>query len=63
MPGRKSSNDKCAGGVDQHEKFKNAAHEHGCDDSEAAFDEIVRKITKAPPPRQDKKSKQKKPRK
>lgn len=35
----------------QVEKFKKAARELGCDDDEKAFDKVLKKITKAPPPK------------
>ena len=44
----------------QSEKFIEAARELGCDDNELSFDEIVKKVAKAPPPRQAEKSKVKK---
>jgi hypothetical protein len=36
----------------QSQKFIEAARELGCDENESAFDEIVKKVAKAPPPRQ-----------
>jgi hypothetical protein len=44
----------------QSRKFIEAARELGCDEDESAFDEIVKKAAKAPPPRQDEKAKPKK---
>lgn len=38
----------------QLEKFKEAAREVETDDREEAFDAIVKKIAKAPPPKDDK---------
>jgi hypothetical protein len=38
---------------DQSRKFIEAAKELGCDEDEAGFDEIVKKVAKAPPPRQE----------
>jgi hypothetical protein len=38
----------------QHGKFASAARELGCDEDEAAFDERLRKIAKAQPPKEDK---------
>jgi hypothetical protein len=38
----------------QREKFEAAAREVETDDREEAFDAIVKKIAKAPPPRDDK---------
>jgi hypothetical protein len=37
----------------QGKKFIGAAREPGCDEDESAFDEIVKKVAKAPPSRQD----------
>jgi hypothetical protein len=39
----------------QSEKFKKASRELGCDEDEAAFEERLRKIAKAPPPKPEKK--------
>ena len=47
----------------QSEKFIEAARELGCDENESAFDEIVKKVAKAPPPRQEEKSSRSKARK
>lgn len=41
----------------QKEKFEEAARQHETDDSEAAFDRMVKKIAKAPPPKPDKANK------
>lgn len=41
----------------QLDKFKEAARQHETDDSEAAFDAMVKKIAKAPPPKPDKPNK------
>ena len=38
----------------QYQKFKDAAREVETDDRESAFDAIVKKIAKAPPPKDDK---------
>lgn len=38
----------------QIEKFKEAAREHQTDDSEEAFDRALKKIAKAPSPKDDK---------
>ncbi len=40
-------------GLSQADKFREAAREAGTDDSEEAFDRIVKKIAKAPPPKGD----------
>jgi len=45
--------------TDQSRKFIEAAKELGCAEDESAFDEIVKKVAKAPPPRQDEKGKAK----
>ncbi len=42
------------------DKFRQAAHELSCDEDESAFDEMVKKVAKAPPARQEKKPKMKK---
>ena len=39
----------------QRQRFIEKARELGCDEDEAAFEERLRKITKAPPPAPDKK--------
>lgn len=44
----------------QIDKFKDAARELGCDESEEAFDATLKRIAKAPP-QKDGKSKEKKP--
>ncbi len=44
----------------QSQKFIEAARELGCAEDESAFDEMVKKVAKAPPPRQDDKPKAKK---
>jgi hypothetical protein len=44
----------------QIEKFKEAARDLGCTEDESTFDEIVKKVAKAPPPRQADKLKVKK---
>jgi hypothetical protein len=36
--------------VDQHREFVKAARELGTDDSEEAFDKVLRKVASAPPP-------------
>jgi len=41
----------------QIDKFREAARQHETDDSEEAFDAIVKKIAKAPPPKHDKPNK------
>jgi hypothetical protein len=41
----------------QSRKFIEAAKELGCAEDEAGFDEIVKKVAKAPPPRKDEKPK------
>lgn len=38
----------------QHKKFLEAAREHETDDSEERFDKIVKRIAKAPPPKDGK---------
>ncbi len=43
----------------QSEKFEQAARDLGCAEDESAFDDIVKKVAKAPPPRQDEHPKQK----
>jgi hypothetical protein len=40
-------------------KFKKAAREIGCDEDEAAFEERLRRIAKAPPPTDHKPKKKK----
>ncbi len=37
----------------QSQKFVEAAQQLGCDNDESAFDEIVKKVAKAPPPRHE----------
>jgi len=37
----------------QSDKFIEAARELGCDEDESAFDEMVKKVAKAPPPRKE----------
>ena len=44
---------------DQGEAFKKAARELGLDDGEEAFDKVLKKITKAPPPKSVQKRKTK----
>lgn len=44
----------------QYEKFKRAARDLGCDESEEAFDATLKRIAKAPP-QKDGKSKDKEP--
>ena len=39
------------GNEDQSEAFKKAARELGLDEGEEAFDNVLKKITKAPPPK------------
>jgi hypothetical protein len=43
----------------QSQKFIEAARETGCDEDESAFDEMVKKVAKAPPPRHEEKPKAK----
>jgi hypothetical protein len=43
----------------QPDKFKQAARELGCDESEEAFDAALRKVTAAPPSKSDKPKKKK----
>lgn len=45
----------------QHARFVNAARELGCDEDEAAFDKVLKKIASAPPPKSVEKRKTKKP--
>jgi hypothetical protein len=45
---------------DQSEAFKKAARDLGIDESEGAFDNVLKKITKAPPPKTVQKRKSKK---
>jgi hypothetical protein len=46
----------------QSDRFIEAAREAGCSEDEAAFDEMMRKLTKAkPPPKADKDDDDKKP--
>lgn len=46
----------------QSDKFKDAARELECDPSEAAFDRTLKKLSEAPPPKDEKpKSEKKKP--
>lgn len=42
MPNKKSP---------QHDEFVKAAREHGTDETEDAFDKVLKRITKAPPPK------------
>lgn len=42
----------------QREKFEEAARQLETDDSEERFDELLRKVTKAPPPREAPSSKE-----
>lgn len=37
----------------QKQKFEDLARELECDEDEAAFEEMVRKVAKAPPPKDD----------
>ncbi len=39
--------------ISQSEKHVEVARELGCDEDEFTFDEIVKKVAKAPPPRQE----------
>ncbi len=39
----------------QSERFIEAARELGCDEDEAAFDDFLKKVAKAPPPRKEEK--------
>ena len=41
--------DRQSGDVQQIEKFKDVAREHGCDENEAAFEDRLRDIAKSPP--------------
>jgi len=43
--------EKTMGSESQPERFKRAAREIGCDEDEAAFEERLRKIAKAVPPK------------
>jgi len=43
----------------QPEKFEEAARELGCNEDESAFDEMIKEVAKAPPPRQNEKAKPK----
>ena len=47
----------------QHKLFKQAARELGCDESEEAFDKVLRKVASAPPPKSVQKRKKKPARK
>ena len=44
---------------DQHREFVKAARELGCDESEEAFDKVLRKVASAPPPKSVQKRKKK----
>lgn len=46
--------DKSDAHKSQVEKFREAAREAGTDEREDAFDRIVKKIAKAPPPKEEK---------
>lgn len=39
----------------QHERFVRAARELGCDNSEEAVDELMKRVASSPPPRKDEK--------
>ena len=47
----------------QHREFVKAARELGCDESEEAFDKVLRKVASAPPPKSVQKRKKAKSRK
>jgi hypothetical protein len=53
---RTKKREQRGGCAPQIEKFRQAAHELGCDEDESAFDEMVKKVAKAPPPRQPEKT-------
>jgi hypothetical protein len=38
-------------GTDQHREFVKAARELGTDESEEAFDKVLKRVAKAPPPK------------
>lgn len=48
---------------EQSKRFIEVARELGCDEDESAFDEIVKKVAKAPPPRQEEPAEKPKPKK
>lgn len=50
-----------SGTSDQSKKFKKAARELGCDESEEAVDELMKRVASSPPPRKDEKTKSKRP--
>jgi hypothetical protein len=50
-------------GSDQHSEFVKAAREIGTDESEDAFDKVLRKVASAPPPKSVQKRKKKAKRK
>lgn len=47
----KKLNVKAGSATSQHEQFVKAARELGTDESEDAFDKVLGKIAKAPPPK------------
>ena len=44
---------------EQHRDFVKAAREHGADESDDAFDKVLKRLTKAPPPKSVQKRKRK----
>ena len=58
MPKRKETQ-----ATNQHRGFVKAARELGCDESEEAFDKVLRKVASAPPPKSVQKRKRKPSRK
>ena len=57
------ANQKKVSPADQHREFVKAARELGCDESEEAFDKVLRKVASAPPPKSVQKRKKKPARK
>jgi hypothetical protein len=53
----KTTTESKRGNKAQSEKFIEAARELGCTEDESTFDEIVKKVAKAPPPRKEEKAK------
>lgn len=51
---------KTAKNISQSKRFIEAARKLGCDEDGSAFDGVVKKVAKAPPPRQEEKPKAKK---
>ena len=50
---------KAGSATNQHKEFVKVARELGCDESEEAFDKVLRKVASAPPPKSVQKRKKK----